>query len=87
MSKILTEGKKSEEKASVEKASDLVMEKASDLVMEKASDLVMEKASDFIFRMNAKTIIEKVLRKINLTPFPEVYFSNSCNINFNKKGI
>ena len=58
MSKILTEGKKSE-----------------------------EKASDFIFRMNAKTIIEKVLRKINLTPFPEVYFSNSCNINFNKKGI
>ncbi len=63
MSKILTEGKKSEEKASV------------------------EKASDFIFRMNAKTIIEKVLRKINLTPFPEVYFSNSCNINFNKKGI
>ncbi len=79
MSKILTEGKKSEEKASVEKA--------SDLVMEKASDLVMEKASDFIFRMNAKTIIEKVLRKINLTPFPEVYFSNSCNINFNKKGI
>ena len=71
MSKILTEGKKSEEKASVEKA----------------SDLVMEKALDFIFRMNAKTIIEKVLRKINLTPFPEVYFSNSCNINFNKKGI
>ena len=71
MSKILTEGKKFEEKASVEKA----------------SDLVMEKASDFIFRMNAKTIIEKVLRKINLTPFPEVYFSNSCNINFNKKGI